>query len=73
MNDPTIVEEGYSERDLMHEGFNRLLDYGLFFVEHGFKVRPNYLQHQHIVFSVCALHLEMIQESEDAIGSRMCP
>jgi len=73
VNDPAIVEKGGSESDLTHEGFNRLLYYGWFFVEHGLKVRPNDLQHQHIVFSVCALHLKMVQEGEDAIRSGMCP
>ena len=73
MNDPAIMEERRSEHNLMHEGFDRLLDHGRFFVEHGLKVRPNDLQHQHIMFPVCALHLKMVQESEDAIGSRVCP
>ena len=72
MNDPTIVEERGPERDLVYEGFDRLLDCGLFFVKHGLKVGSNDLQHQHVVFSICSLHLEMVQESEDAIRSRMC-
>jgi len=72
MNDPTIVEERGTKRNLAHEGYNRLLDRDWFFVEHGFKVRSNDLQYQHVVFSVCALHPEMVQESEDTIRSR-CP
>jgi len=39
----------------------------------GLEGRPNNGQHQHVVFSVHAFHLEMIQESEDVIGSRMYP
>ena len=73
MNDPTIVEEGGSERDLMHKGFDRLLDNGCFVIEHGLKVRSDDLQHQHIMFSICTLYLKVVQESEDAIGSGMCP
>ena len=73
MNDPAMVEEGGSERDSVREGFNSSLDYCRFFVEHGLKVRPNDLRHQHLMFSVGALHLEMVQESKNVIGSRMCP
>jgi len=72
MNDPTIVEERGSECNLADEGYNRLLDRDWFFVEHRLKVRSNNLQYQHIMLSVCAPHLEMIQESEDMIGSRRC-
>lgn len=71
VNYPAIMEEGDSERNLMHERFDRLLDYSWLVVEHGLKMRPDNLQHQHIMFPVHALHLEMIQESENAIGSRM--
>jgi hypothetical protein len=67
------MEERGSERDLMRERFDRLLDYGWLVVEHGLKMRPNNLQHQHVMFPVYALYLEMIQESEDAIRSRVCP
>ena len=73
MNDPAVVEEGGSERDLTDEGFDRLLDYGCLFVEHGLKVRPNDFQHQHIMFSVHTLYLKVVQESEDTVGSGVCP
>jgi len=67
------VGERDSERDLVRDGFNRLVDYGGFIVDHVLKMRPNNLQHQHVMFSVWALYLKMIQGSEDVIGSRMCP
>jgi len=67
------VEERDSERDLMHERFDHLLDYGRVFLEHLLKMRPNNLQHQHVMFSILALYLKMIQRGEDPIGSRMCP
>ena len=71
MDHPAIMEERGSECDLTRERFDRLLDYGRFVVEHGLEMRPNNLQHQHVVFSVYPLYLEMIQESEDMIRSRM--
>jgi hypothetical protein len=73
MNHPAFVEKRDSERDLMNERFDRLLDYDWFFVEHGRKLWSNNLQHQHIVFSIHALHLKMIQESEDVARSKMYP
>ena len=73
MNYPEVVEERDSERDLTRERFNRLVNHGWLFVEHILKMRSNNLQHQHVMFSVWALYLKMIQESEDMIGSRMCP
>ena len=72
MNDPAIMEERDSKSDLMRERFNLLGDYGLFFKD-VLKMRPDNLRHQHVVFSIWALYFKMIQESEDAIGSRMCP
>lgn len=36
-------------------------------------MRPDNLQHRHVVFYVWALYLKMIQESEDMTRSRMCP
>ena len=71
MNHPAIVEERSSECDLMRERFNRLLDYRWLVVKHGLEMRSNDLQHQHVVFSVYPLYLEMIQESEDMVRSRM--
>jgi len=67
------MEERGSERDLMGERFDRLLDYGWVVVEHGFKMRPNNLRHQYVMFSVYALHPEMVQEGEDVSRSGMCP
>ena len=54
------MEERGSERDLMNERFDHLLDYSWVVIEHGFKMRPNNLRYQHVMFSVYALHLEMI-------------
>ena len=73
VNYPAIVEERDSERDLMRKRFNRLAKCGWFFVEHIVKSGPHDLKHQHVMFSVWALHLEMVQGSEDTIGSRMYP
>ena len=57
MNDPTVVEERGSERDLMGERFNRLMYYAWFIVEYGRKMRSSNLQHQHFVFRVWVLYL----------------
>jgi len=57
----------------MSERLDILLHRGLVTVEHIFQMRPNNLEHQHVVFSVWALHPEMVQEGEDAIRSGMCP
>jgi len=67
------MEERGPEHDLMSEGSDRLLEYGWVVVEHGFKGRPNNLRYQHVVFSVCALHPEMVQESEDVARSGVRP
>ena len=69
------MEERGSECDLMHERFDRPLDYGWFVIEHGLEMRSNNWQHQDVVLSVYALYLEMVQESEDVIksGMRACP
>lgn len=71
VNYPAIMEERRSKCDLMRERFDRLLDNGWILVEHVFKMRSNNWQHQHVVFSVHALYLEIIQQSEDTIRSRM--
>ena len=71
MNYPAIVEERYSERELMRERFSRPVDYGRVFLEHVHKMRPEYWEHQHVMFSVWTSYLKMIQGSEDAIRSRM--
>jgi len=42
-------------------------------VEHGLKMRPNDLQHQHVMFSIYTLDLEMVQEREDVIRSWVRP
>jgi hypothetical protein len=73
VNYPAIMEERGSERDLMNERFNRLLDRGRLLLEHRFKMRSNNLQHQDIMFPVCALNPEMIQESENSLRPRMSP
>ena len=67
------MEERDSKRDLVHERFDLLLDDGRLVVEHGFKMGLGDLQNQHVVFPVCALHLEMIQKGEDTVRSRMRP
>ena len=66
------MEERDSENDLVYERFDRLLDYGWVVVEHDLKVRSNDLQHQYVMFSVWAFHLEVIQECENAVGARVC-
>ena len=73
MNYPVIVEERDSERDLTCKRSNLLADYVRVFIVHLLKVRPEYLQHQHVMFSVWALYLKMVQGCEDAVESRMCP
>ena len=73
MNDPAVVEERDSERDLIHERFDHPAHYELVIIIHVRKPRPNDFEHQHVVFSVWALHLEVVQKSEDAIGSGMRP
>jgi len=67
------VEERGPERDLVDEGFYRPLDHSRVVVEHGRKMRPNNLRHQHVVLSVHTLHSEMVRESEDVVRSGMCP
>ena len=47
--------------------------YARLLVEHGINARSNDLQYQYIVFSVRAMHSEVIQESDDAFGSRVRP
>ena len=69
---PGIVEKRRSERNLVHDGFDRLSDHRWLVVEHGLKMRPSNWEHQHVVFSVHAFHLELIQEGQDVTGSRMC-
>jgi len=73
MDYPGIVEERDSESYLARERFNRPADYGWVFVEHILKMGPDNLQYQHVVFSVWTPYPKMIQGSEDAIGSRVCP
>jgi len=73
MNHPAIVEERDSEGDLMSEWFNHPADYGWVIAVHVRKLRPNNLEHQHLMFSVWALYLEVVRGSEDAIGSGMRP
>ena len=68
-----MVEERSSECDLMNERFHRLLDHSRLLTEHSLEVRPNDLQHQHVMFPIWALDSKMIQKSEDAFGSRMSP
>jgi len=57
----------------MNERFDRSLDYSWVVVEHGFKMRTNNSQHQHVMFSIYALNLEVVQESEDVVRSGMRP
>jgi len=57
----------------MRERFNHLLDYGWLVVEHGLKMRSNDLQHQHVMFPVYTLNLEMVQEREDVVRSWVRP
>jgi len=57
----------------MSERLDILLHRGLVAVEHIFQMRPNNLEHQHVMFSVWALHPEMVQEGEDAIRPGVCP
>ena len=57
----------------MSERFNRPADYGWVIVVHDRKLRSDDFKNQHVVFSVWALHFKTIQESEDVIGSGMCP
>ena len=59
--------------DLVHETPGRLLDWVWVVVEHSLEVGSNSFQHQNVMFSIYPLHLEMIQEGEDAIGPRMSP
>ena len=66
------MEERGSERNLTRERFERLLNSSFPAVEHVLERGPNNFQHQHVVFSVYPFYLEMIQEREDTIGSRMC-
>ena len=62
-----------SNRNNRNMRFDCLLDYDWFFIKHDRKLWSNNLQHQHVVFSIHALHLKMIQESEDVARSRMYP
>jgi hypothetical protein len=77
MNYPATVEERESKPNLIHEGSGLLLGYGwLVFehvVEHVLEIRPSDLKYQHIMFPVRALHLEIIQGTEDTVISRMRP
>ena len=73
MNHPTIVKERDRECDLVHETPDHLLDWSWVVVEYGLEMGSNYFQHQNVMFSVYPLHLEMIQEGEDAIRPRMPP
>ena len=57
----------------MYNRFDRLLDYSWLLIGQVFEIRPNNRQHEYIVFSVHALDLKMIQESEDTTRSRMRP
>ena len=57
----------------MYDRFDRLLNYSWLLVGHVLEMRPNNWQHQYVVFSVHALDLKMVQESEDTIRSRMRP
>ena len=68
-----MVEERGSERDLMNERFDRLLDRGWLLLEHRSEIRPDNLQHQYVVFPICASDSEVIQESENALRPRMSP
>ena len=68
-----IVEERNSKRDLTCERSNLPFDDVRFFPVQILKVRPEYLEYQHVVFSIWAMYLKMIQGSDDTIGSRMSP
>ena len=57
----------------MKERFNCPADYGWVVVVHSLKLRPNNFGHQHVMFSVWAVHFKTVQESEDVVGSGMCP
>ena len=67
------MKERGSERDLVHERFDLLLDDGRLIVKHGFKMGPGKLQNQHVMFPARALHLEMVQKSEDTVRSGIRP
>jgi hypothetical protein len=76
MNHSAIVEERDSKRNLIHEGSDLLSGYGWLVIEHVEyvpEIRPSDLQHQHIMFPIRTLDLEMIQGNEDTIRSRMHP
>jgi len=73
VNYPAIVEERDSKRDLMSERFNRVVNYVWVIAVHRHKLRPNNFKHQHVMFSVWTVHIEVVQGSEDVIGSGMCP
>ena len=73
MNHPGIMEERCSKRNLAHDRFDRFFDRDGPLVVHSVKMRPSNRQNQHVVFSVHAFQLELIQEGQDVTGSRMCP
>ena len=67
------MKERDSEGDLISERFDCPVDYVWAIAVHERKLRPNDFKHQYDMFPVWAVHLKLIQGSEDVIGSGVCP
>jgi len=57
----------------MSERFNRVENNVWVIAVHRHKLRPNNFKNHHVMFSVWAVHLEVVQGSEDVIRSGMRP